>query len=100
MVHSDHSPRHHCPLTKIKYLKPNKTKYPKDQSKISKLNERVRESKGERERAKYQSSGSSLGPGVKHSGHHSPGANRSRNEIQEGREPIGGRGDGVDVETQ
>ncbi len=31
-THSDHSLRDHCPLTKIKYPKPNKTKYPKDQS--------------------------------------------------------------------
>ena len=52
--------------------------------------------KSERERAKYQSSGS--GPGVEHSGCHSPGASQSRNEIQEGRELIGGRGDGVETQ--
>uniref|UniRef100_A0A2N9FEL6 Uncharacterized protein n=1 Tax=Fagus sylvatica TaxID=28930 RepID=A0A2N9FEL6_FAGSY len=33
-------------------------------------------------------------PVLEHSGRHSLGASRSRNEIQEGREPIGGRGDG------
>ena len=54
------------------------------------MRERERESERERERAKYQSS--SLSPGIEHSGRHSLGASRSRNEIQEGRELIGGRG--------
>ena len=43
------------------------------------MRELVSQREREREKAKYQSSG-----------HHSPGVNQSRNEIQEGREPIGG----------